>query len=48
MNTVAEVMWDQVHFIPHLLLALFILNWIKGKLNDEGSTYKALTYLLHG
>jgi hypothetical protein len=43
-----RVVWDEVHFTVSLLIALFILNWIKGKLDPEGSSYKALTYLLHG
>ena len=43
-----QIAWDQAHFIVHLLIALFILNWVKGKLNPEGANYKTLTYLLHG
>lgn len=43
-----RIVWDEVHFIVSLLIALFILNWAKGKMSDESSTYKALTYLLHG
>jgi len=43
-----RIVWDETHFIVSLLIALFILNWVKGKLNEEGSSYKALTYLLHG
>lgn len=42
------IVWDQIHFIAHLLIALFILKWVKGHLNDEGSSYKALTYLTNG
>jgi hypothetical protein len=43
-----RIVWDEVHFIASLLIALFILNWVKGKLDDESATYKMLTYLLHG
>lgn len=43
-----QIAWDQLHFIAHLLIALFILNWVKGKLSPEGASYKSLTYLLHG
>jgi hypothetical protein len=43
-----RIVWDEAHFIVSLLIALFILNWVKGKLDQEGASYKALTYLLHG
>lgn len=43
-----QIAWDQIHFIAHLLIALFILKWVKAHMNDETSSYKALTYLLNG
>jgi hypothetical protein len=43
-----RIVWDELHFIISLLIALFILNWVKGKLNEDGASFKTLTYLLHG
>ena len=42
-----RVVHDEIHFIALLLIALFVLRWVKSKLDEEGSTYKALTYLIH-
>lgn len=42
-----RIVHDEVHFILLLLIALFLLRWGKGKLDENGTTYKALTYLLH-
>jgi hypothetical protein len=40
-----RIVFDEIHFLALLLLSLFILQWTKGKLNKEGTTYKSLAYL---
>lgn len=42
-----RIVWDEAHFIASLALAFFIIRWIEGKLDKEGTSYKATKYLFH-
>jgi len=42
-----RIVWDELHFILLLLLAMFILRAGKEMLDENGATYKVITYLIH-
>lgn len=38
---------DIIHLTLAVLVALFILRYLQSKINSEGTTGKALAYILH-
>lgn len=42
-----RLVFDGIQHIAWLLIALFILRQAKSMLNEEGASYKTLTYLIH-